>query len=525
MSLARLTPEGHVQDPGCAESNERHSEPPLGEMARRAARLGLRRSQGRENDQQRELPRLSQVLGVIPGHGGADPLTARWDGDTPRRKPGAEIGAAIATWADRLGPGRCRGVRDALMSPHEASCVLACGSSRRTPAGLEAGSELLHCQDVLMHRHRARRGWTRGVPIGDRGPGESYRPEDVAPSVFGPHQPGIVTPVLDHLVFAALDLLCPGRPELAELMRKLTAEAERLMRAAHNAPSHRRPAGGLTLTFGFGPDLFDERFGLASQRPVALGALPAFPGDTVDSQTSGGDLGVQVCAESAATAAQALARLIAVDRRAVQVRWSQRAAMHRWPGERPEGRPRNLLGFKEATANPRRGKDLARHVWVKSRERSWMIGGTFLVVRKVRVLLDDWNALSLEQQERVIGRHRDSGAPLGRRHEFEAMPLDDDTVPADAHARLANPRADGGLTVLRRGYSYDDGPDEQDRADAGLMLLLYGRDPRRQFIPLQRRLAQRDALTAFTRTVGSAIFAIPPGAQAGQPLAHQLIEA
>lgn len=103
------------------------------------------------------------------------------------------------------------------------------------------------------------------------------------------------------------------------------------------------------------------------------------------------------------------------------------------------------------------------------------------------------------------------------------MPLDDDTVAPDAHARLANPRANGGLTVLRRGYSYDDGPDTKGRADAGLMLLLYQRDPCRQFIPLQRRLAQRDALTRFTRTVGSAIFAVPPGAEPGQHLGHQLM--
>lgn len=382
-------------------------------------------------------------------------------------------------------------------------------------------------QDVLMGRQPppSRRRWTRGVPIGDRGPGESYRPEDVAPSVFGPRQPGIATPVLDHLAFAALDLSCASRAELRGLLSELTAEAERLMSAEHRAPSHGRPAGSLTLTFGFGPGVFDERFDLASRRPVALTPLPAFPGDALDPEASGGDLCVQVCAEAAANADQALARLIAIDRSAVRVRWSQRAAMRRLPADRPGGRPRNLLGFMDATGNPRRGKDLARHVWAGGRERTWMVGGTFLVVRKVRVLLDAWNALSLDQQERIIGRHRDSGAPLGRTHEFEAMPLDDDTVPPDAHARLANPRANGGLTMLRRGYSYDDGVDAHGRADAGLVLLLYQRDPRRQFIPLQRHLADHDALTPFIRTVGSAIFAIPPGTTFGQPLAHQLTEA
>ena len=143
-----------------------------------------------------------------------------------------------------------------------------------------------------------------------------------------------------------------------------------------------------------------------------------------------------------------------------------------------------------------------------------------LVVRRVRVLLDAWNALSLEEQERVIGRRRDSGAPLGRSHEFDAMPLDDDLVPPDAHARVAAPQANGGATILRRGYSFDDGDDATGARDAGLLLLLFGADPRRQFVPLQRRLAERDALRRFTRPVGSAIFAIPPGTTAGHGLAH-----
>jgi len=197
--------------------------------------------------------------------------------------------------------------------------------------------------------------------------------------------------------------------------------------------------------------------------------------------------------------------------------------MHRRPGERPNGRPRNLLGFKDATANPRRGRDLDRHVWAGRGKRTWMLGGTFLVVRRVRVLLDAWHALSLDEQERVIGRHRDSGAPLGRGHEFEPMPLDDAVVPPDAHARVATPLANDGAAVLRRGYSYDNGHDAMGQRDAGLFLLLFCRDPWRQFVPLQRRLAERDAPACFTRPVGSAVFAIPPGATAGRSLARELL--
>ena len=367
-----------------------------------------------------------------------------------------------------------------------------------------------------------RRRWSHGVPVQDRGPGESYRPDDVSPSVFAAHQPGIATPLLDHLAFGALDVSAERLSEFHDLVGELTLEAERLMHAEHRGGTS-GPAGTLTVTLGLGPTIFGERFGLAPRRPVALAELPPFPGDALEPGTSGGDLGVQVCADTPAKAEHALARLVAVGQPAAQVRWSQRASMYRRPGERRDGRPRNLLGFKDATANPRRGKDLDRHVWVTRGERTWMLGGTFLVVRRVRVLLEAWNTLSLAEQERVIGRQRDSGAPLGRSHEFDAMPHDDKRVPPDAHARVAAPEANAGATILRRGFSYDNGRDATGERDAGLLLLLYQRDPRRQFIPLQRRLAEHDALTRFTRPVGSAIFAIPPGTTTGRSLAHDLL--
>lgn len=84
---------------------------------------------------------------------------------------------------------------------------------------------------MIMDRQppRATRRWSRGVPIGDRGPSESYRPEDAPPSVFGAHQPGIATPVLDHLAFAALDLACTSQPwSTAFLMIRGLGRMERL---------------------------------------------------------------------------------------------------------------------------------------------------------------------------------------------------------------------------------------------------------------------------------------------------------
>jgi len=260
----------------------------------------------------------------------------------------------------------------------------------------------------------------------------------------------------------------------------------------------------LTLTFGLGPGVFGDRFGLGA-RPAALRELPAFAGDALDPALCGGDLCVQACAEERAAALEAVERLSAAAGPRARRRWLQEGFLMRGPRDRREATPRDVLGFRGGTGNVRRGRDLDRHVWVTGRERSWMLGGTFLVVRRIRVDLAAWERLPVPEQELVIGRHKDSGAPLGRRGEFDAMPLDDDTIPADAHARLAARQTNAGAAFLRRGYSYEE----------GLVFLAFARDPRRQYVPMQRSLAERDALSRFTHHVGSAVFAIPPGARPG----------
>jgi deferrochelatase/peroxidase EfeB len=371
---------------------------------------------------------------------------------------------------------------------------------------------------TAMPSPRASR-WPTRVPIAERGQGESYRPDDSAPSMIGLHQPGIATAMLDHVAFGALDVTVSTVAELATLFEELTAAAEELMQR------RRGDAGALTVTLGLGPDLVGARFGLTARRPVALCELPAFPGDELDPALCGGDVCVQACASDPGLAADALVRAVGRVRGAARVRWSQDGFVHRAARDRRDGRPRNLLGFRDGINNPRRGKDFDRHVWVARGERTWMLGGTFLVVRRIELRLDDWEALSVPEQERVIGRHRDSGAPLGARYEFDRLPLEDDAMPPDAHARLAAPRTNQGAAMLRRAYSYDNGVAPDGRRDAGLLLLTYQRDPRRQFVPVQRRLAEHDALSRFSRPIGSAVFAIPPGTKPGGFVADQLLTA
>jgi deferrochelatase/peroxidase EfeB len=182
------------------------------------------------------------------------------------------------------------------------------------------------------------------------------------------------------------------------------------------------------------------------------------------------------------------------------------------------------MGFKDGTDNLRAedGEAMDEFVWVqRSDGPGWMTDGSYLIARRIQILFDVWDGTSLEGQERAIGREKLSGAPLGSRHEYDPVDLDAkrdgaEVIPADAHIRLASPSSNDGQRLLRRGYSYSE-PTEpgSGQIDAGLFFICFQRDPERQFIPIQRRLAGSDALNRHTLHTASAIFACPPGCKAG----------
>ncbi|MBX6768084.1 MAG: deferrochelatase/peroxidase EfeB, partial [Actinomadura rubrobrunea] len=272
----------------------------------------------------------------------------------------------------------------------------------------------------------------------------------------------------------------------------------------------------LTLTVGFGPTLFTkdgkDRFGLAARRPPALIDLPSFPGDDLDPARSGGDLCVQACADDPQVAVHAIRNLARIGFGKVSVRWSQ-LGFGKTSSTTPQAQtPRNLMGFKDGTRNIS-GTDTAalnEHVWVQPQDGPpWMVGGSYLVARRIAMNIETWDRAPLKEQEDIFGRTKGEGAPYGKKHEHDEPDLD--ALPADSHVRLAHPDSNGGIRILRRGYSYTDGTDGLGRLEAGLFFLAYQRDIRRGFLPLQTRLARSDALNEYIRHVGSAVFAIPPG--------------
>ncbi|MDA3624178.1 iron uptake transporter deferrochelatase/peroxidase subunit [Saccharopolyspora oryzae] len=391
-------------------------------------------------------------------------------------------------------------------------------------------------------------GMTGGaLAIAGAGAGAGYftgrqgEPAQVEP-FRGAHQAGITTPAQDRMHFVAFDVTTTDRGELVDLLREWTQAAERMtagLEAVENgavggvaeAPPGDTgealdlPASSLTLTIGFGPSLFDGRFGLADRRPPALADLPHFPGDNLDPARSGGDLCVQACANDPQVAVHAVRNLARIGFGRVAVRWSQLGFGRTSTTSRSQTTPRNLFGFKDGTNNLKAEDtaELDQHVWVQPGDGpQWMAGGSYLVARRIRMHIETWDRAPLTEQEAIVGRTKGSGAPHGAAEEFAPVDLkakgsDGEPLIADnAHIRLAAPERHGGARMLRRGYNFTDGSDGLGRLDAGLFFVCFNRDPRTQFIPVQNLLAKKDAMSEYLEHNGSAIFACPPGVQPGE---------
>jgi deferrochelatase/peroxidase EfeB len=346
------------------------------------------------------------------------------------------------------------------------------------------------------------------------------------------HQAGIATPVQERLHVVAFDLTTDDPRAVASLLQRWTDAADRMTRGlevaaggAVDGPAEAPPldtgealglaAARLTLTVGFGPSLF-SRLGLDHRRPAALEPLPRFAGDALDPRRSDGDLVVQACADDPQVAVHAVRNLVRLGFGTVQVRWSQLGFGRTSSTSTDEQTPRNLFGFKDGTANVT-GDDtqaLDEHVWVQPGDGpEWMVGGSYLVARRIRMQIETWDRTSLEEQERITGRTKGVGAPIGQVAEHD--PVDLTRLDPHAHVRLAHPDSNGGARLLRRGYSFVDGGDDLGRLDAGLFFLAYQRDPRHQFVPIQQRLAAADGLNEYLLHTGSGVWACPPGVGAG----------
>ncbi|MGX2951411.1 iron uptake transporter deferrochelatase/peroxidase subunit [Ursidibacter sp. B-7004-1] len=333
---------------------------------------------------------------------------------------------------------------------------------------------------------------------------------------FGTHQQGIATPAQKHIYFMVLDLHTHNLQEIKEMFKIWTEYSANLTSGknvktyganAYIPPVDTGEADGLnpynlTLTFGVSPTFF-EKLGIEKLKPKALTTLPHFPRDQLKEHYSGGDICIQACADDPQIAFHAVRNLVRVARAKITMRWSQSGFNSFENGDTP----RNLFGFKDGTGNPQ-GEALNETVWCN--ENDWLKNGSYLVARRIQMHLETWDRTNLNGQEETFGRHRDSGAPLGAKKEFDSVDLEKKdekgnvVIPEISHLHLAKKT---GLQILRRSFSYASGVDPRTgQFDAGLLFISFQKDPA-QFITIQNSLGNIDKMNEYITHIGSGLFA------------------
>ncbi|MEE6261694.1 Dyp-type peroxidase [Plantactinospora sonchi] len=348
----------------------------------------------------------------------------------------------------------------------------------------------------------------------------------------GPRQAGVATDPQAHAAFVGFTLRRGvDRAALGRMMRLLTDDAARLTQGraplADTEPDLAVLPARLTVTFGFGPGLYAAA-GRDERRPPSVAELPAFGIDRLDPAWSGGDLLLQICADDPLAVSHAQRMLIKDTRPFGSVRWVQRGFRRSRGVQAAAHTQRNVLGQLDGTANPRSGTTaFDQAVWVNDGP-DWLRDGSTLVLRRIRAELETWDKLGRADKELAVGRRLDTGAPLTGRHEHDepdfaalneaGLPV----IPDFSHLTRARV-SDDRLKILRRPYNYDGAPDAAGRADSGLIFAAYQADINRQFLPIQRRLAEQDLLNEWITPIGSAVFAVPPGCAPGGWIGERLL--
>jgi deferrochelatase/peroxidase EfeB len=351
----------------------------------------------------------------------------------------------------------------------------------------------------------------------------------------GPHQSGVLTSRPAQAAYVALDSISASQSELFEALEALSSRARQLSQGTavgETAVDEPPPDSGilgaydapdsLTINVSFGHSLFDGRYGLGPHRPRHLTPMRAFTHDELDPALCGGDVLLQIAAGQRDTVTHTVRELMREISGSLVVRWMLDgfSAAQRDPD--PRSSTRNLFAFRDGTANPPTHDRamMDRLVWAEkgAGEPSFAADGTYVVVRVIRQHVEFWDRVGMLEQERMIGRERVSGAPLGGSSEFQNPDFASDPhgrrIPLSAHIRLANPRtaASADQRMIRRSYNYDRGVDAAGDLDCGLIFTAYNQNPHRQFETIQVRL-ENEPMIDYITPVGGGYFFAPRGAR------------
>ncbi|HWC86498.1 MAG TPA: Dyp-type peroxidase [Solirubrobacteraceae bacterium] len=215
-----------------------------------------------------------------------------------------------------------------------------------------------------------------------------------------------MTPLTEAAIFLVVTVEAGAEEEV----RGVLADATGLVRSV----GFRVPAGTLSCVVGIGSALWDRMFAPGA-RPAGLHVLPGIAGSRHVAVSTPGDLlfhirarRMDLCFE---LAGQVMNRLSGVARVVDEVHG------FKYFDER------DLLGFVDGTENPTGSAAMAAAVI--GAEDPQFAGGSYVIVQKYLHDLAAWNALTVEDQERVIGRSK-----------LADIELADEVKPANSHVAL-----------------------------------------------------------------------------------------
>ncbi|MDN5821775.1 MAG: Dyp-type peroxidase, partial [Brachybacterium sp.] len=376
----------------------------------------------------------------------------------------------------------------------------------------------------------------------------------------GAHQQGITTPAQDYLFTAAYDVTTTDLDEVRRLMQQWLVAAEQMSTGGlvggeplanlqavprDTGETWGYPTSSVTITVGVGRSFFvdaegEDRFGIADRMPEALAAgVPRFAGEALQAERSDGDLVIQACADDAQVAMHAIRNLTRIAVGTAALRWTQMGYGRTSSTSTTQETPRNLFGYKDGTNNLKQedgAEELAKQLWISGEDSggAHLAGGSYMMIRKIRMNLETWDRLRLVEQHDIIGRDKRFGAPLSTADptsgtdefidpDFAATADGGPAIARDAHIRIVSPHGNKGARMLRRGYNFTEGSDSLGRIDAGLFFVAYVRDPRESFFPILDRMVTTDALEEYLRHVASAMFVVLPGVGAKDTMFGQAL--
>jgi putative iron-dependent peroxidase len=216
-------------------------------------------------------------------------------------------------------------------------------------------------------------------------------------------------PVLTPLTEAAIILVLTVAPGAEEDVRSFLADVAGIARSV----GFRIPDGDLKCVLGIGSDLWDRLF--QGPRPAELHPFRALEGPRHSAPSTPGDLIFHLRARRMDLCFELAGQL--TNRLAGQVSVVDEIHGFKFFDER------DLMGFVDGTENPTGPAAIAAATI--SAEDPDFAGGSYLIVQKYLHDLTTWNALPVEEQERVIGRTK-----------LTNMEMSDQTKPANSHVAL-----------------------------------------------------------------------------------------